>query len=137
MKNLFPLLCLTLSLSVNSFTFSQTTQERLIGKWQLIGTSGGITGKGFRIEKNTVIEFTLDCKYKSFEEDSLKYTKTYSLLKDVQKPKRRVSGDILHIGKGFFGKYEMYFREKRLVLREPYPDGFTRVYRRVPPKVLE
>ncbi len=132
MKNLLPLFCLTLCLAFNSFTFSQSPQERLNGKWHWISSSGGITGKGTIVKKGTVIEFTSDCRYNHYEKDTLKYSKTYSLLKATSKYGNRKNTDLIQFGNSSFKK-SFSIRKNRLVLREPYPDGFTRIYQRVPP----
>ena len=115
-------------------TFSQVPPKRLIGKWHLDNTSGGMTGKGFPIKKNSVIEFTLDYTYKSYEQDTLKYLKTYKVLKSPSKYRNRDSVNMVQIGTSLFNKHEFFFHKNKLILREPYVEGFTRTYQKVVPK---
>ena len=117
-------------------SFAQSQQVSLIGKWQLISTSGGITWKGFEINKNTIVEFTSEFKYMSFKQDSLEYSNTYYLSKSAPEYGRRDSIGILVLGSNSFNKYKFSLQKNRLILREPYPDGFTRIYAREPMETL-
>lgn len=123
------------SIGFSSCLSSQSPQEHLIGKWHLISTSGGMTGKGFPVKKKTVIEFTPDCQYKTYEQDTLKYVRTYHLLKFVEKHNRRDNTNLLQIGTNSFVKHEILFNKNKLILREPHVDGFTFVYIRVPSSI--
>lgn len=105
--------------------------EQLIGKWYLISTSGGMTGKGFPIKENTVIEFTSDCRYKSYEQDILKYQKTYKVIAYSSNYGHRDIKNIIQIGVSRLNTYEFILDKNRLILRESYVEGFTRLYRRV------
>ena len=136
MKSLRLGLWLILILCTSNFIFSQSPQESLIGKWQLINTSGGITGKGFAVKKKTVVVFTSDCKYISYLQDSIQYVETYYIKKSTPEYGRRDSVDILLIGSGSLRSYKFSLHKNRLILREPYPDGFTRVYIRELRKTL-
>jgi len=131
MKNLLSLLYLIFSIGISNVSFSQSPQDSILGKWHLISSSGGVTGKGFPIKKKTIVEFTLDYTYKLYEQDSLKYIHPYSFIKSTSKHLRTDSTAILQIGNSPFRKYKFFFRKNKLLLREPYPDGFTRVYMRI------
>lgn len=128
MNKILPFVLTVILIGICACSYSQSTQEALLGKWQLVNSSGGITGKGFPIKKNAIIEFTADCQYLSFEQDSLEQKSTYYLTKSLSKYRKKDSLNILLIGYGDFKKYELYITKTRLILHEPYADGFTRVY---------
>lgn len=128
MKSSLSLLWLVFSMGIIDFSFSQTTQESLIGKWKLVSTSGGITGKGFAINEKTIVEFTPDCDYIKYVQDSIQYIKTYHLIKSAPEYGRKDSADVVHIGKGALTKYKFSVQQNSLILRELYADGFVRVY---------
>ncbi|MGB3145803.1 MAG: hypothetical protein WBB24_17020, partial [Maribacter sp.] len=61
---------------------------------------------------------------------------TYNIKKSTPEYGRRDSVDILLIGSGPLRSYKFSLHENRLILRERYPDGFTRVYIRELRKTL-
>ncbi len=131
MKKLLILICLTLTFGITNFTFSQSSQEGLIGKWQLVGSSGGITGKGITIKNKTVIEFTSDCRYHHYEQDSLIRSNTYSLFKSKSNYGNQKDSGQIQLGKSPF-KNSFTIDDNRLIIRQPYVDGFAFIYMKVP-----
>ena len=89
MKKLLQILCITLSLGLATSAFSQLSKEKLIiGTWQLIYKSGGLTGKiiySDSIMKRKKIEFTSDSIYREFHRDSLIYESKYHFGKTQSK----------------------------------------------------
>lgn len=131
MKKLLLLICLTITFGITNFTFSQSSQESLIGKWQLISSSGGITGKGITIKNRTIIEFTPDCRYSHYEQDSLIRSNTYNIFKSTSKHGKQKDSGQIQFGNSSFKK-SFSIHNNRLIIRESYPDGFTFIYKKVP-----
>lgn len=134
MKNTSILIFLITNLGFHSQVFSQSLQERVIGKWQLVQTSGGITGRGFPIKKKIVIEFTPECRFNRYENDSLKSTRTYHLTKS----KARYSGqgykDILDLGNGGSFNNSIRINKNQLILAHEVADGFIKIYNKTSAK---
>lgn len=96
MKKAFPVLCLILSLVVNS-SFSQSVQENLIGKWQLVRSGGGRTGNGVPIRKKGILEFTTHGKLNIYGKDSLESSYPYRLVKSAPKYGKKDSTNYLEV----------------------------------------
>lgn len=88
MKTIRTLFIVMLGSSNYQPLFSQPLQEKIIGKWQLVQTSGGRSGGGFLIKKKTVIEFVSGCRFNKYENDSLRFTSIYDLKKSKQRYSR-------------------------------------------------
>lgn len=123
-----------LSFCIAHGAFSQESVDGLIGKWQFVSKSGGMTGKIIVAnpeDQPKIIEFTSDSIFREYKGDSLIFEKHYQVIKSKSIFHSR-SQDIIIFDKKSV-KQSFSVHGSRLTLKDECYDCFGHIYRRVKP----
>jgi hypothetical protein len=105
------------------------SEETIVGKWKLVGSSGGITGGGRIPIPHMTVEFTNDGKVTWYEDGEPIWVSWYST--GVEKTIFSLDPlPVIQLSDGFVYAYS-FPDSDTLVLSEDAYDGFTDTYRRI------